>query len=99
MKRINKEIIRDQKLRLKYLKNEYKNIFYKSLVSNRFLNIELRTGVYLKRLKLKSTNINIKNRCILTGRGRSIMRKFKISRIMFRNLVTNGLIIGIKKNN
>jgi small subunit ribosomal protein S14 len=37
------------------------------------------------------------NRCELTGRSRAYLRKFKISRIMLRELVHKGMIPGMKK--
>jgi small subunit ribosomal protein S14 len=40
----------------------------------------------------------IKNRCILTGRARSIYRHFKLSRIMIKELSAYGLLPGIQKS-
>ena len=37
------------------------------------------------------------NRCELTGRSRGFLRKFKISRIMLRELALAGKIPGLKK--
>jgi small subunit ribosomal protein S14 len=37
------------------------------------------------------------NRCELTGRSRGVLRKFKISRIMLRELALAGKIPGLKK--
>ena len=37
------------------------------------------------------------NRCMLTGRPRGYMRQFGISRIMFREMASKGLIPGVKK--
>ena len=37
------------------------------------------------------------NRCQLTGRGKGTLRKFKISRIMLRELALAGKIPGLKK--
>ena len=37
------------------------------------------------------------NRCLLTGRSRGYLRKFKISRIMLRELALAGKIPGLKK--
>jgi small subunit ribosomal protein S14 len=37
------------------------------------------------------------NRCQLTGRSRGVLRKFKISRIMLRELALAGKIPGLKK--
>jgi small subunit ribosomal protein S14 len=37
------------------------------------------------------------NRCQLTGRSKAVLRKFKISRIMLRELALAGKIPGLKK--
>jgi small subunit ribosomal protein S14 len=37
------------------------------------------------------------NRCQLTGRSKAVLRKFKISRIMLRELALAGKIPGMKK--
>jgi small subunit ribosomal protein S14 len=37
------------------------------------------------------------NRCELTGRSKGVLRKFKISRIMLRELALAGKIPGLKK--
>ena len=40
----------------------------------------------------------IRNRCELTGRSRSYYRKFRLSRIMLRELANKGLIPGVVKS-
>lgn len=52
----------------------------------------------LQKLPKNSSPVRLRNRCQLTGRSRGYMRKFGISRISFRNLVSFGLIPGIKKS-
>jgi small subunit ribosomal protein S14 len=37
------------------------------------------------------------NRCQLTGRSKGVLRKFKVSRIMLRELALAGKIPGLKK--
>ncbi len=37
------------------------------------------------------------NRCMLTGRSKGVLRKFKISRIMLRELANAGKIPGLRK--
>ena len=41
--------------------------------------------------------IPIKNFCILTGRSSGVYKKFKISRIVLRELSTKGYFFGLKK--
>jgi len=40
----------------------------------------------------------IRNRCELTGRSRAYYRKFRLSRIMLRDLANKGLIPGVTKS-
>ena len=40
----------------------------------------------------------VRNRCMVTGRSRSVYRKFGLSRIMIRELGNSGLIPGLTKS-
>ncbi len=40
----------------------------------------------------------VRNRCDLTGRSRAYYRKFRLSRIMLRDLANKGLIPGVTKS-
>ena len=40
----------------------------------------------------------VRNRCDLTGRSRGYYRKFRLSRIMLRDLANKGLIPGVTKS-
>lgn len=37
------------------------------------------------------------NRCKITGRGRSVYRKFGVSRIVLRELALKGMVPGMRK--
>jgi len=37
------------------------------------------------------------NRCRITGRGRSVYRKFGVSRIVLRELALKGMVPGMRK--
>lgn len=52
---------------------------------------------FLERIKLDTSDIQIKNRCILTARSKGICSDFRLSRIKIRDLGLNGLINGFKK--
>ncbi|HAI12204.1 MAG TPA: 30S ribosomal protein S14 [Phycisphaerales bacterium] len=56
-------------------------------------------GNYLELQKLPrdSSPTRVRNLCALTGRSRSVYRKFKISRIMLRELALQGKIPGMRK--
>ena len=51
----------------------------------------------LAKLPRDSSATRSHNRCQLTGRGKGVLRKFKISRIMLRELALKGMIPGLKK--
>ena len=40
----------------------------------------------------------VRNRCELTGRPRGVYRKFKLGRVMLRQLATRGMIPGVVKS-
>lgn len=44
-----------------------------------------------------SSSVSIRNRCLLTGRAKSVTSKFKLSRLTFRDLALFGLIPGVQK--
>ncbi|MEI7766246.1 MAG: 30S ribosomal protein S14 [Phycisphaerae bacterium] len=52
----------------------------------------------LRKLPRNSSPTRLARRCELTGRRRSHYRKFKISRIMLRELAHKGLIPGMRKS-
>ena len=51
----------------------------------------------LAKLPRDSSPTRSRNRCQLTGRSRGTLRRFKISRIMLRELALAGKIPGLKK--
>lgn len=52
----------------------------------------------LQKLPRDSSPTRLKNRCELTGRPRGYLRKFKVSRIAFRELAHKGQIPGVMKS-
>ena len=51
----------------------------------------------LAQLPRDSSPTRSKNRCQITGRSHAFLRKFKVSRIMLRELALAGKIPGLKK--
>jgi ribosomal protein S14 len=93
-------IQRDLKRRKKVLKFETKRLQYKSIFKDFSFPQALRQNYLLKlnNLPRNSSEIRIKNRCILTGRGKSVHRFCKISRIKLRELAAGGFLMGITKS-
>lgn len=54
--------------------------------------------IRLQKLPRNSAEIRVRNRCELTGRPRAVYRKFKLSRIAFRELALRGMIPGVTKS-
>ncbi|WP_349409930.1 30S ribosomal protein S14 [Pseudalkalibacillus sp. SCS-8] len=52
----------------------------------------------LRKLPRDSSPTRLHNRCQIDGRPRGFMRKFKMSRISFRELAHKGQIPGVKKS-
>ncbi|OAZ46818.1 30S ribosomal protein S14 [Paenibacillus polymyxa] len=52
----------------------------------------------LQKLPRNASPTRLKNRCELTGRPRGYLRKFKVSRIVFRELAHKGQIPGVTKS-
>lgn len=53
--------------------------------------------IALNKLPRNSNPIRLRNRCQLTGRARGFLRKFKLSRLTFREMASQGLIPGVVK--
>jgi small subunit ribosomal protein S14 len=51
----------------------------------------------LARLPRDASPTRVRNLCALTGRSRAVYKKFKISRIMLRELALQGKIPGMRK--
>ena len=51
----------------------------------------------LQKLPRHASPVRMHNRCNLTGRPRGYMRQFGVSRIVFREMASNGLIPGVTK--
>ena len=52
----------------------------------------------LDKLPKNSSPVRLRNRCQLTGRARGVYRKFKLSRLCFREMASKGLIPGVTKS-
>ncbi len=72
----------------------------KTVAKYRDLRYQLKqAGDYaaLQRLPRDASPTRFRNLCALTGRSRSVYRKFKISRIKLRELALEGKIPGMRK--
>ena len=94
-------LIERNKKRIKlYSKYKAKHDKLLKQASNKKLTPEERFQARLKLSKIprNASKGRIRNRCVLTGRSRGVYRKFKLSRIAFRELASRGHIPGITKS-
>jgi ribosomal protein S14 len=93
-------IQRDLKRRKLFYKNEIKRLELKSLINDLNISKEMRYNfiTQLNKLPRNSSRVRIKNRCILTGRGRSVYKFCRLSRIKLRELAAQGLLMGVQKS-
>lgn len=72
----------------------------KKVIMNKQTPMEERFDAVLKLAKLprNSAEIRVRNRCELTGRSRATYRKFKLGRVILRDLAGFGQIPGLTKS-
>ena len=72
----------------------------KKITMNKSLPLEERfvAQIKLAQLPRNSSKVRIRNRCELTGRARGYYRRFKLSRITFRELASFGFLPGVTKS-
>lgn len=90
---------KDKNRRYSFLILEKKKLILKYIVTNKNLNIATRFFAYQELLNLSQKNsiTIIRNRCVLSNRARAVYRKFKVSRIFFKEYALQGNFMGIRK--
>ena len=58
----------------------------------------LEAQLRLQKLPRRTSEIRVRNRCELTGRPRGYLKAFRMSRIAFRELASQGMIPGVGKS-
>lgn len=95
-----KSSIAKQKKRETLVKNNWeKRSRLKAIIQDMKKPIEERLTAVdsLNKMPKNTSAIRLRNRCQLTGRSRGFLRKFKLSRLCFREMANQGLIPGIVK--
>lgn len=92
---VEKEKRRERMVKLKWNKRQE----LKAKAADLSLSEEERQGarLALNKMPRDSAKVRLRNRCQMTGRARGYLRKFKISRLCFREMASMGLIPGITK--
>ena len=96
-----KSSIEKNKIRMKkVLSMANKRQSLKQVIMNKSLPMDERFQAQMKlnSMPRDGSSIRVRNRCLITGRPRGNYRKFKMSRIAFRELASTGQIPGIVKS-
>ena len=93
-------VYKDQKLRLKYFKNENLKVSLKFLSINPKNSLKSRSffSIKLEKVSKSCSLTKIKNRCLSSNRGKGIIKKLGLSRIKAKEFFTLGLIPGFNKS-
>ena len=93
------KIVREEKLLRNIQKYAKKRAALKAIINNPDTKVEDRDIAVnkLDRLPKSSSPVRLRNRCFITGRPRGIIRRFKLSRLSFREMALNGEIPGVTK--
>lgn len=97
---MKKKLHKDKNLRSLFLKNETSRRVLKSIIKNGYLSLEIRkkAQIELSSFPKNTSIVRLRNRCLLTGRGKGIVGGFNLSRLMLRKLGRDGMVHGLKKS-
>jgi small subunit ribosomal protein S14 len=93
-------LLSKKNLKIRYIKDKkyIQTTISNSLLRDQYLKKEISLNNLNKRFKNKLSTISkIQNKCLLSGRNRAVLKKFKLSRMFVKNLGVNGLINGFRK--
>ena len=98
MKR-KQRILKDLKKRHTFAEHESLSLFLKVLALNNMLPMQTQRAAF-DALALRSKDAcitRIRNRCLISGRGRGIIKEWGISRHNFRRLADEGYLAGVRR--
>lgn len=93
---VEKQKRRERLVKLKWDKRQ--DLRQKSVDVNLSNEEREQARIALNKMPRDSSHIRLRNRCQLTGRPRGFLRKFKLSRLTFRELASHGMIPGVTKS-
>lgn len=83
---------------INFKKKEYLHIFHKKILKTEKIKTIYKIKLYKKQYVSTIFITQFKNICILSNRARGNLKKFRVSRIFFKNLASKGFFFGIKKS-
>nr|YP_009118130.1 ribosomal protein S14 [Stachyamoeba lipophora]AJF22934.1 ribosomal protein S14 [Stachyamoeba lipophora] len=87
---------KDFRRRMLFLAYQKNLIINKAFLNDMLVPVESRFSV-LKKKKKKLLSTKLKNRCVISGRTKSVYSYFKLTRMLFKNLATTSNLNGVKK--
>ena len=90
---------RQKKREILVARNREKRAALKKIASDLSLSEEERqqARIDLNKMSPNTSAVRLRSRCQFTGRGRGVLRKFKSSRLCFRERAHAGLLPGVTK--
>lgn len=87
--------------RMQYLKNESKIWFLKSIIfdSSSFFLDKVKAAFILNKKLWTISKVRILNRCVISGRAKSVLRDFRLSWMEFKKFGSEGHLTGVQKWN
>jgi ribosomal protein S14 len=90
---------KNNKFRLLKDKNYLKSTITSSLIKDRYIPKDVSLNILNKKNNLNKSSISrIKNKCLISGRNRSVYKKFRLNRMFIKNLGVSGFINGLRKS-
>ncbi|YP_001874799.1 ribosomal protein S14 (mitochondrion) [Hemiselmis andersenii] len=91
------KLVLNKRKRQLFKKKEIKRVCLKIGLRLKY-KFTLKSIIELGDLKRNSSLSKIQTRCFITGRSKAVYRKFGISRIKLREMILNGVQVGLKKS-
>lgn len=90
-------VAKDIKRRVLFKKFEKKRQVLKMVSCNEFLDKKIRNRAVILLSYTPGLFVQIRNRCIYSGRARAFIRDYKVSRSFFKKFANFGYLKGVKK--
>ncbi|KAI5779056.1 hypothetical protein EDC01DRAFT_755872, partial [Geopyxis carbonaria] len=96
---VNIRILRDADKRAAFAANEAHRNALRYIARNTLLPLRQRTlaQLELNKMHCHTRGTQIKNRCVMGGKARGVLRDFRMGAFQFRLNATKGAIPGVKK--
>jgi small subunit ribosomal protein S14 len=95
-------VTKDMKRRSAFSKSERSQLVFKTLNASSMLktNARLQRSIraFYYSLPPYAYRSRIRNRCLITGRGSSVVRYFRLSRLQLREFFASGYLYGFRRS-